>query len=176
MSQERETRSIASTFETDGKKLVGYAAVFNSPSQVMRERGRTFTEIIRPGAFTKALASGGDIISTFNHDPSRLLGRTSSGTLRLTEDERGLRFEVDLPESAADVRELVQRGDLNGASFAFAVRQGGEKWDADHQTRELTDLYLAELGPVVQPAYPATSVGLRSTSVRRKLVELWGKV
>lgn len=162
-----ETRSILSNFQHDGNRLAGYAAVWDSPA-VVTENGRTFTEIVRRGAFTKAIESKADIIATFNHDAGRLLGRTASGTLRLHEDAHGLRFEVDLPASAADLKELVARGDVKGASFMFQVRKGGEAWDGS--TRELRDVFLYELGPVALPAYPATSVGLRSKDhYRRKL-------
>ena len=156
-----EQRSILGTMQaTDGNRLVGYAAVFDSPTTIT-EQGRTFTEVIRHGAFKRAVnAAGADIIATFNHDPSRVLGRTSAGTLQLSEDGRGLRFEVQLPDHAADVREMVARGDVRGASFTFSPRPNGEKWTGT--TRELTDLYVVELGPVTMPAYRDTSVGLRS--------------
>lgn len=172
-----ETRSLLNDLTGDGNTLTGYAAVFDSPTTI-REGGRVFSEVIRRGAFRNAINSGGDVVSFFNHDPNRLLGRTSSGTLKIWEDDRGLRFEVQLPQHAQDVREMLQRGDLKGASFAFRPRsKDGEKWTGN--TRELLDLYLAELGPVVQPAYPSTSVGLRSQSeidaarnARQRLIDL----
>lgn len=150
-----ETRSRAANFQSEENRLTGYAIVWDSPTTVT-ERGRTFNEIVRRGSINLQP----DTICTFNHDPSRLLGRMSSGTLRLNQDDVGVRFEVDLPQSAQDIRELVQRGDLRGASFTFSVRAGGEKWTQD--TRELTALDVYELGPVTMPAYPSTSVGLRS--------------
>ena len=153
-----EKRALPGVFEYAGRTLVGYGAVFDSPAQIT-EGGRSFTEVVRRGAFRSAIESKGDVIATFNHDPSRLLGRTSSGTLRLHEDDRGLRFELDLPDHAADVREMVARGDLRGASFTFTPKRGGETWDGSLRT--LSDVYLYELGPVALPAYPATSVGLR---------------
>jgi HK97 family phage prohead protease len=150
-----ETRTRQTQYSNDGSRLAGYAIVWDSPTTIT-ERGRTFTEVVRRGSIN----FGDDTISTFNHDPNRLLGRTSSGTLRLHQDEHGVRFEVDLPQSAADIKELVQRGDLKGASFTFRVRPGGERW-AD-STRELTGVDVYELGPVVAAAYPSTSLGLRS--------------
>lgn len=150
-----ETRSRAANYQHEENRLTGYAIVWDSPTTVT-ERGRTFNEIVRRGSINLQP----DTICTFNHDPSRLLGRMSSGTLRLSQDEVGVKFEVDLPQSASDIRELVQRGDLKGASFTFSVRAGGEKWDKN--TRELTALDVYELGPVTLPAYPSTSVGLRS--------------
>jgi HK97 family phage prohead protease len=170
-----EKRSLQSEWRTEGNKLVGLAAVYDSPTTIS-EGGRTFTEVIRKGAFRNALASGGDIIATFNHDPSRLLGRTSSGTLKLRDTDEGLAYELDLPKHASDVKEMVERGDIKGCSFTFSVRKGGERWKGNH--RELTDVYLAELGPVSIPAYPATNVGLRSGSMEmmRRRIELEEKL
>jgi uncharacterized protein len=167
-----EKRNFTTSFRADGKRLTGLAAVYDSPTQIVDGR-KSYTEIIRRGAFRNALASGGDIIATFNHDPSRLLGRTSSGTLTLRDTDAGLEFSIDLPEHASDVREMVARGDITGASFTFGVRHGGQKW-TDNQHRELTDLYLAEVGPVVTPAYAATSVALRSAplDIYRLRIEL----
>lgn len=171
-----EKRSIFGEVSGDGNKLVGYGAVFNSPTRIS-EGGRDFTEVIKPGAFRSALASNGDVVATYNHNPEKLLGRTASGTLRLQEDTKGLRFELDLPDTPTgnELRALVARGDIRGASFTFMVRRGGEAWDGS--TRTLTDLHLIELGPVTFPAYEATSVGLRSANfqIMRMLLELRSK-
>lgn len=113
------------------------------------------------GAFTEVLASDPDVRCLLNHDPDKVLARTRAGTLRLTEDERGLYFEADLPDSPAgrDVREAVRRGDIDGASFRFVV--GGESWDGDKRTvtsvKELLDVTVATYA-----AYPAASVELRT--------------
>src|SRR4051812_8625763 len=138
-----ETRSLASQLTSNNNKLVGYAAVFNRPTKIT-ENGRTFTEVIRPGAFRSL--SKRDVLATFNHDPANLLGRTSSGTLTIQEDSKGLRFEVDLPQSANHLKELVSRGDVSGASFSFNVNKGGDRWSDN--VRELTDVTVFELGPV----------------------------
>lgn len=168
-----EQRSFPGTWTTDGKRLTGLASVYNSPTTIS-DRGRTWTEIVRPGAFRAALESKGDILATFNHDPNQLLGRTSSGTLRLSDTDRGLAFELDLPETSVgnDVRTLVQRGDIAGASFTFSVRKGGEIWNQDRSQRELTGLYLAELGPVTMPAYRDTSVAVRSAPLQTYFLRL----
>lgn len=165
-----------------GKMLRGFIP-YNAPTQIF-ERGKRFTEVIRPGAFRRSLGSGRDVISTFNHDVNRLLGRTASGTLRLADGPDGLRYEVDVPESAADVRELLTRGDLRGSSFfAFPHRDGGETWTRD--LRELTSLELIELGPVVNPAYAGSGAEYRSagggpaaapgSALRAALVALMGR-
>lgn len=167
-----QSRAINSVFSVNGngRTLTGYAAIFNSPAQIYESRRGVFTEIVLPGAFRNALASGTDIIATYNHS-DRLLGRTSSNTLRLSEDDKGLRMEIDLPESANDIKELVMRGDLQGASITFAPRKGGEKWEGN--TCKLSDLYLAELGPVINPAQPSTSLAMRSAhDVLRMKIDL----
>jgi len=164
-----ETRSLAfNEYRTDGNKLIGLASPYNSPTSIF-EKGRRFTEVVRPGAFRSALESGGDVLVTFNHDMSQLLGRTSSGTARLFDTDKGLGFEVDLPDTelGRTVKALVNRGDIKGASMSFRVKPNGEKWTAD--TRELTDLYLEELGPVTMPAYRDTQVAMRSSVTNYKL-------
>ncbi|VTU02782.1 Gp35 OS=Streptomyces phage phiC31 GN=35 PE=4 SV=2: Peptidase_U35 [Gemmataceae bacterium] len=154
-------RALPGEITRAGKLLRGLIT-YNSPAQIF-ERGKRFTEVIRPGAFRRTLAAGRDVISTFNHDVNRLLGRTASGTLRLTDSPEGLRYEVELPESAADVRELLTRGDLRGSSFfAFPHRDGGERWTRD--LREVLSLELVELGPVVNPAYPTSTAEYRSAA------------
>jgi len=153
-----EKRSIPTKFNHEGRKLWGYAAVWDSPT-IIHEGRRNYTEIVRRSAFATISQ---DVICTFNHDPSKLLGRVSSGTLQLKQDEHGLRFEVDLPDTATgqEVRQLAERGEITAASFAFAVKS--DKWNKD--TRELLDLDLFELGPVALAAYPQTEIGLRGVS------------
>jgi len=142
--------------DTRGKTLLGYAAVYGAES---RDLGG-FTETIRPGAFAGVLPDA-DVRCLLNHDPSQVLGRSRSGTLRLADEERGLRFECDLPESPLgdNVRESVRRGDIDGASFRFIV--GDETWDGDKRTivavKELHDVTVATYG-----AYDAASVELRT--------------
>ncbi len=151
-------RSLLGEVTAAGKLLRGFIP-YNSPARIF-ERGKAFTEVIRPGAFHRSLAGGRDVISTFNHDLNRLLGRSASGTLRLADGADGLRYEVDLPESAADVREMLARGDLRGSSFTAFPHKGGDKWSGE--LRELVSLELVELGPVVNPAYPASGAEYRS--------------
>ncbi len=143
--------------QTEGKKLTGFAALYGVES---RDLGG-FTETIAPGAFADVLAGDPDVYLTFNHSPDKVLARTSSGTLRLRDEERGLAFEADLGEgpTAQDVREMVRRRDVSGASFRFVV--AGEDWQDDRRTvtkiGQLIDLSLA-----TTPAYDGPRVELRS--------------
>jgi HK97 family phage prohead protease len=142
----------------NGRKLSGYIAKYNNPTRI-----GAFTEVIRRGAFAASLASGRDILAMADHDASRVLGRTKSGTLELREDETGLAFTLAMPDTQAgrDLVALAERGDLGGCSFAFAVPDGGDHWDGD--TRELRSVDLREVSIVQSwPAYPDTEVHLRS--------------
>jgi Escherichia/Staphylococcus phage prohead protease len=118
-------------------------------------------------AFDRALADKTtDVRALFNHDPSMLLGRESSGTLKLSVDSEGLPFEVDLPNTSVgrDVRELAERGDLTGASFGFIP--GEDEWSRTKDGRQLrTHMSVARLvdvSVVTFPAYQGAGVMLRS--------------
>jgi HK97 family phage prohead protease len=143
--------------------LVGYGAVFGKRSQDLGG----FTEIIEPAAFNRSLSEGGDVLCCVNHDVNLLLGRSASDTLRLSVDDVGLRYEIDMPDTSAgrDAMVLAERGDLFGSSFTFSVAPSGERWSEDDEgrkTRFLSEVRLYELGPVVSPAYLDTTTGVRS--------------
>jgi HK97 family phage prohead protease len=148
----------------DGHSLAGYAAVFESLTDA-RMFGGTFREGIRRGAFARSLRAGRDVVALFNHDHNQVLGRLSNRTLRLREDERGLWFEVQLPDTSLgrDLHRLVERGDVHQCSFGFAVAPGGEQWERQGKTpiRWLTDVDLGDVSVVTVPAYPTTSVAAR---------------
>lgn len=140
------------------RRLEGYAATFGTAARV-----GNFVETIRAGAFAASLASQRDVLALVDHDPSQLLGRTRSGTLRLSEDARGLAFALDMPDTqtARDVLGLAERGDLGGMSFGFNVAAGGEQWDGDH--RELTAVDLMEISVIQSwPVYDGTIVEPRA--------------
>lgn len=146
-----------------GATLVGYAARFNSPSSPI---GGRYVEYIAPGAFDDVLNT--DVVALFDHDSTRVLGRTSAGSLRLSVDDLGLRYEVDLdledPDAIAVQRKLLTRK-VTGSSFAFQVAQDSETWDreGDVRTRTIQRISaLYDVGPVTYPAYPASSAALRS--------------
>lgn len=169
MSQ-KETRTYKGRVELRKKggklTLTGHAAVFNSPTRI-----DGFDEVVRPGAFTKTLLRG-DALMLWNHDPSRPpLGRVSAGTLRLAEDDRGLRVELDPPTSASDIVEAVERRDVTGMSFGFTVPKGGDRWTERNgrKLRELLEVNLIETSIVVWPAYAATEISAEA----RKMVRNW---
>ncbi|MFS8052330.1 HK97 family phage prohead protease [Rhizobium sp. BR 317] len=150
-----ERRSF-NEIRTVGRRIEGYAATFNSEARIGK-----FVEKIAPGAFREALA--GDVLAMLDHDPGKVLGRTRSGTLRLTEDSRGLAFSLDLPDTqpGRDVLALAERGDLGGMSFGFTVPQGGESWQGEQRT--LRNVSLKEISVVsAWPAYPDTEIALRA--------------
>ncbi|NIP69360.1 MAG: HK97 family phage prohead protease, partial [Planctomycetales bacterium] len=106
-----------------------------------------------------ALKESDDVRGLFNHDPSQLLGRTSSNTMRLSVDQRGLRYDIDVPDTRIgnDVVESIKRGDLSGSSFAFTVDTvEWQERDGMH-IREIRGVHLYDTGPVTYPAYEATS-------------------
>lgn len=150
------------------RTLEGYAVVFNSLSEDLGG----FREVIEPGAFSEALAELPDVRALFNHDPNLVLGRTTNGTLTLTEDAHGLRMAVILPPTtyANDVYMLVERGDVNQMSFAFRTRKGGETWITENgqRLRRLRNLSLYDVSVVTFPAYQATIVAARTLEMARQ--------
>jgi HK97 family phage prohead protease len=149
--------------ETGPPRLVGYAAKFDSWSEDLGG----FRERIKPGAFDRALAGEHDVRALINHDSNLILGRSRSGTLRLSSDEVGLRMELDLPDTqvARDLSTSIQRGDIDQMSFGFMVDRGGSLWDLDAEPveRTITEVsQLLDVSVVTFPAYPQTEVALRS--------------
>jgi len=150
------------------RQLTGHGAVFNSLSEDLGG----FKEIIAPGAFSETL--GADVRSLFNHDPNMVLGRTAAGTMRLSEDEIGLVYEVDLPETQAarDLETSIGRGDVTQSSFGFRVLE--ESWqnpteDQPVPVRVLRRVELYDVGPVTFPAYTATSVTSRALDMAKQI-------
>tara|TARA_R110000824_G_scaffold28928_3_gene96862 strand:+ start:695 stop:1324 length:630 start_codon:yes stop_codon:yes gene_type:complete len=143
--------------------LVGHAAVFNKASA----RLGFFVETIRPGAFARSLKENPDVRALIDHDSGRVIGRTKSGTLRLNEDDSGLKVEIDLPDNTQgrDLAESVNRGDIDGMSFGFNVREDSWNYTDDKDEpdeRTLIDIDLFEVSAVTFPAYPDTDLAKRS--------------
>jgi len=147
------------------KKLAGYAVVFNSPANI----GGAFVETIAPGSFTQTLQQD-DQIMLRDHKSELLLGRRSAGTLTLTQDHKGVAFEVTLPDTelGRDTYENVRLGNLRGCSFGFFVRD--DEWSTDvagNLMRIIKDVQCFETTLTSMPAYDQTSVDVRS--IRAKL-------
>ena len=122
---------------SDGKTISGYAARYNSlslPLPAGKGSAQTYRERIAPGAFRSAVSSGQDVTMLVQHDSNKLLGRTSSGTLKLKDDERGLQFRCELPDTQLgnDTHTMIKRGDLNGCSFGFMLGdRSDDSWDEE---------------------------------------------
>lgn len=158
---EIERRCIETRSEVRGNRITGYASVFDERADI-----GSYLEVMASTAFDAVLADPTtDVRAFLDHDSGKLLGRQSSGTLRLSTDSRGLHFEVDLPQTGPgrDARELIARGDLTGVSIGF--RAGEEEWDR-YEGRDLrihrSVAQLIEISPVSLPAYQGTEVALRS--------------
>jgi len=162
---QREVRYMMQEFRVsadgDVPKIFGYAAVFNSP--VPLPMG--WTEEIDPHAFDSVMASNPDVRALWNHNPDFVLGRTASGTLRLTIDDHGVAYEVDPPDTQA-ARDLIvsmRRGDVTQSSFGMVVKR--DQWtEINGQVKRLI-LEMAEffdVSPVTYPAYPTATSGVRS--------------
>jgi HK97 family phage prohead protease len=162
-----DTRSAK---DAERPELWGYAAVFGSWADI-----GSFDETIARGAFSRTLREGADVRALIDHDTGRILGRTKSGTLTLTEDSVGLRFHVLLPDTTdgRDAYTSVQRGDWSDCSFAFrTVDDAWEQSAADGRLkRTLKDVDLFDVSVVSLPAYPGTYVGT-GAAARLKLAEM----
>lgn len=156
--------------EADGAvRLHGYAAIFNSFSEDLGG----FREIIRPGAFGRSLSTNPDVRLLINHD-GMPLARTTSNTLRLYEDKRGLKVEANLDPTDPDVLRLkpkMLRGDMDQMSFGFFTLKDSWRTENGQDVRELHDVDLFDVSVVTFPAYPATEVGLRSYQVWKEQLQ-----
>ena len=139
-----------------GSTIVGYAAVFNTETQI-----GNFREQIAPEAFNRALTESPDVVALLNHDRNYVLGRTTSDTLKLSVDERGLKYELKLGNQsyAKDLAESMRRGDISQSSFAFTIER--ESWEDDLRTvEEVRGLY--DVSVVTVPAYAEASATIRA--------------
>lgn len=151
-----EKRYAPSGVNVEGRKLIGVGVPYNKPARVV-VNGRTVLERFMPGAFKRTLAERRDVLMLSDHDPSKVLGRTRSGTLRLHEAADGLRFEVDLPDTTAarDALALAERGDTGGASVGFRATR--ETYNADKSERVIHEADLIEVSVIAShPAYDTT--------------------
>ena len=169
MAIERRTADEGVELREEGGTLtaIGYAATFNRLSSNLGG----FVERVAPATFRSTLNQS-DVRALFNHEADHLLGRSSTGTLRLSEDDHGLRYEIDLPATTLgrDVAELLRRGDISGSSFGF--RTISDEWsetDDGYPLRTLTEVALRDVGPVTFPAYSSTEASLRSLADDRDI-------
>jgi uncharacterized protein len=164
----------------DGKPVItGYAAVFYDPSDPGTEY-RMYSDMVErimPGAFDKTLRED-DARGMFNHNDNYILGRVSAGTMRLSVDRKGLKYEIDPPDTqyARDLMESIRRGDITGSSFLFKPVTNTYREVEGNYFIERNEVKLFEVGPQPFPAYESTEAGVRSVAdqeaVRRE-VEAW---
>jgi hypothetical protein len=145
---------------SEKRTITGYAAVFNALSEDLG----WFREKIAPGAFAESLRRGDDVRALVNHDANLVLGRSASGTLRMSEDATGLLVEIDPPDTqvARDLVVSMERGDITQMSFGFYTER--QEWDEtkDPIVRTLLQVRLFDVSVVTYPAYPQTDVSVRS--------------
>lgn len=162
------TIEIRASEGEDGRRTIVGSIKYNTESAVLRDVwGDEFVEVIDKEAFKDSLASR-NVVALWSHDTSQVLGNTKSGTLRLTNTETELRFELDIPNTSAgnDAWELIQRGDVDGVSFGMRVVK--DKWSSEKREngriykRQILAAELYEISPVAFPAYPANVVSVRS--------------
>lgn len=165
--------TIEKRAETDtskaGNVIRGYAAVFYDASDLDGTQYQLWEDIVErvmPGAFDRAISEAHDARGLFNHDPNWLLGRVSSGSVRLSVDSVGLAYEIDVNEADPQwqsVAAKIDRGDITGSSFGFIVRKATwlEDGEGDKRIwyRQIEDVDLYDVSPVTWPAYTGTSAG-----------------
>ena len=183
IAKKKETRvfnisQLSTRAEGEEKAVVieGYAAVFNSKTSI----GGWFDEVIEPGAFSRSLSDNGDIRALFNHNWDNVLGRTKSQTLELREDEKGLNFKVELPDTsvARDLTISMERGDINQCSFGFFITDEEWNYNVEPALRTIKEVELFEISIVSIPAYDDTEASLvrskeigKSIEARTKLIK-----
>ena len=160
----------------DSRHVEGYAVVFNSQSEDLG-----FFETIERGAITQELVNNSDVFALLNHDDDKVLARSNkgAGSLKLTVDDRGLKYEFDAAETQLgnDLLEYLKRGEINTSSFAFALDYNdpeAETWERKNGANYRTIhkiAYLHDVSPVWNAAYSATSVSQRSIDKCKELEE-----
>ena len=158
----------------DGNKIIfGHASMYNTRSENLGG----FFEYIEEGAFTPELIEKSDTRALINHDQNLILGRTTSGTLRLNADETGLRYEFDVPETSygKDLVVSMERGDITQSSFAFTVAD--DDWSTDDDGNNIRTIKkidrLYDVSPVTYPAYPEANdlmVAQRGLAIHKEKV------
>jgi len=147
--------------------ISGYAMIFNSLSELIYGR---FREKILPKAMN-GIVKKSDVLALLDHNSSRgVLARSmfGKGTLTLTVDDKGLRYEFKPPKTALadEVKEYLRRKEIQGSSFWFDLDKDGEKWEKSKDgtyirtITKFSEIYDVSL--VFKPAYPETTAAIRS--------------
>ena len=181
MNEEMRFISEDISVRSEGEKTVvyGYAARYNQESRLITERGKTFVEVIEPGAFDEVLRSADDIPMVLDHDPRKLLARTSAGTLSLRSDDVGLYFEF-IPSNTTlsrDVMEMLDRGEIRELSFKFGTTPQYVKWERTsdrtlkRRVKKMTKLLDVSLLQT-RAAYPNTVVGITARDLEECEAEI----
>ena len=173
-----EYRTTAQPVEVNDRHVSGYAIVFDSQSEDMG-----FREVIHKGAVTEETINQSDVFARFNHNDDKILARCKygNGSLTLTIDETGLRYEFDAPHTAHgdELLEHLKRGDLDSSSFAFSLDEANPdnaKWHRDENGTLHRDIFhihrLYDVAPVWQPAYAATTCTASQRAMEKAIEEL----
>jgi Escherichia/Staphylococcus phage prohead protease len=155
--------------EGSGRQLVGYAVRYGSLSEDMG-----FRERIAPGAFTESITNGADVRALVNHDSAKIIGRSTAGTLTLTEDANGVRVVIDPPDTQVgnDVTTSIERGDLTAMSFGFRAMDDSWETAAGEPVRTVHRAELLDVSIVAFPSYPDTSIAVRSLNRWKKEIDM----
>lgn len=178
MNDKINIRSLQTELFTEGRIVEGYALRFNEISGLQFEPFKRvlFKEVIRSGAITQEEIDAQDVFAYYNHDKTKVLGRTSAGTLQLEVRDEGLYYMLDVPETETgnELLEHIRRGEMNGTSFGFVMTMDLDKdaWTKTEEKLGDTPVYfheirklprILEISPCFTPAFPTTSVFSRST-------------
>ena len=150
--------------EGEQRKISGYGIVYNRKTRIYED----LYEVIRPGAARKFLQDSPDVKCALNHNRMYLFGRTKSGTLSLEENQKGVKYAANPPDAqwAKDAIASIERGDIDGSSFTFAVDPQNEKLTKQSDGTYLREIFeierIGEMGPVTDPAYLDTTAEMRS--------------
>lgn len=164
MPNQVERRNVTQEFrltEDEAPKITGYACVFDQPYDA-----GWWTEQVDKNAFDSVLAGTPDVRALYNHDANLVLGRTTSGTLTIGVDARGLAYSIDPPDTtyARDLTVSIRRKDVTQSSFGFICKR--DRWEDQPDGTILRTIVefeeLLDVSPVTYPASLTTSVTARS--------------
>lgn len=167
-TENRFYEGLEARMNEDGNGMEGLGIITNSRTLLfVTPEGRNIYEEIAPEAVAN-YDFNQDVISAFNHNYEKILGRTAANTLAIVKAADGLRYSIPaLPNTSYgnDLKEMLKRGDVRGSSFIFTIADGGETWSEVEggMLRKITEFKrIYEVGPVVSPAYGDTTAAKRS--------------